>query len=417
MKKWLIGGGAIVVIGVLVLLNLGKEGSKVEVESVKVERRTITKLVTASGYIKAKKQVNVSASAIGKVTKVGVREGDHVNAGDFLLQIDPTDYQSAVEQLEASIGAATANLQMEAANLRKAQYDYERADTLNARNVVSDEELRTAEINLEVMRSRVKSAEEALAQQRSTLNKARHDLDEVRITAEISGVITTLSVEEGENAIMGTLNNPGTSLIVIADLSEIEAEVEVDETEVVLVRVGQKASVTLDAHPGKTFAGVVTEVGNSAVRAQIGLGQSSVDFKVVVSIEDSIPNVRPGLSASAKINVAEQTQVLSIPIQCLTVRQRRDLARASGTADTSKAETSTVDTSQVGAEDVEGVFVVEDGVARYRPVEVGIAGSEHFEVVHGLNEGDAVVSGPFKTINVLKDGDPVKVVSKPSKRE
>ncbi len=417
MRKWLIGGGAIVVIGVLVLLNLGKEGSKVEVESVKVARRTITKLVTASGYIKAKKQVNVSASAIGKVTKVGVREGDHVNAGDFLLQIDPSDYQSVVEQLEASIRAATANLQMEAANLRKAQYDYERAETLNVRNVVSDEELRTAEINLEVMRSRVKSAEEALSQQRSTLNKARHDLDEVRITAEISGVITTLSVEEGENAIMGTLNNPGTSLIVIADLSEIEAEVEVDETEVVLVRVGQKASVTLDAHPGRTFEGVVTEVGNSAVRAQIGLGQSSVDFKVVVSIEDSIPNVRPGLSASAKINVAEQNQVLSIPIQCLTVRQRRDLARASGTPDTSTVETSTVDTSQVGAEDVEGVFVVENGVARYRPVEVGIAGSEHFEVVHGLNEGDAVVSGPFKTINVLKDGDPVKVVSKPSKRE
>jgi HlyD family secretion protein len=429
VKKWLIAVGVIVLIAILVVLNLGKEGSKTEVEVEKVAPRTITKLVTASGYIKAKKQVNVTASAIGKVTKVAVREGDYVQAGDFLMQIDPTDYQTTVNQLEASIGSAAAQLRVEQANLRKAQYDYERAQTLNTQNVVSDDELRTAEINLEVMRARVKSAEETLSQQRATLAGARHDLDEVRITAEISGVVTTLSVEEGENAIMGTLNNLGTALAVIADLSEIEAEVDVDETEVVMVRVGQTATVALDAHPGKSFAGVVTEVGNSAVRSEIGLGQSSVDFKVVIAVNDSIPNVRPGLSASAKIKVAEEAGVLSIPIQCLTVRQKKDLVGEGGKADTS--HTVTADTARAGAtatdaspagetDDVEGVFVVEDGVARYRPVEVGVAGSEHFQIVRGLSEGETVVSGPFKAINGLKDGDPVKVASKsskPSKRE
>jgi HlyD family secretion protein len=417
MKKWLIAGGAVVLIATLVVLNLGKKGSRTEVEVEKVSRRTITKLVTASGYIKAKKQVNVSASAMGKVTKVAVKEGDHVKAGDFLLQIDPTSYQTTVDQLEASIRAAAAQLSMEEANLRKAQADHERAQTLHTRNVVSDEELRTAEINLEVMRARVKSAEEMLSQQRAALAKARHDLDEVRITAEISGVVTTLSVEEGENAIMGTLNNPGTALAVIADLSEIEAEVDVDETEVVLIRVGQMATVSLDAHPGKSFEGVVTEVGNSAVRSQIGLGQSSVDFKVVIAVQDSIPSVRPGLSASAKIKVAEEHGALSIPIQCLTIRQRKDLAKADGAADTSKVAAE--DTSQAGEgeDDVEGAFVVENDIVRYRSVEVGIAGSEHFHVLQGLSEGDAVVAGPFKAINGLKDGDPVKIVTKPSKRE
>jgi HlyD family secretion protein len=413
VKKVLIAAGVIVVIAILVVTNLRKEGSKIEVDVAETGRRTITKLVTASGRIQATRQVNVSASAIGKVTKVAIKEGDHVEAGDFLLQIDPTGYQAAVDQLSASIRAAQAQVQMEEANLRKAKYDYDRAKALYDQNLVSDDELKTAELNLDVMRSRVETARETLSQHRANMGKAVHDLDEVRITADISGVITTLNVEEGQNAIMGTLNNPGTVLLVIADLSEIEAEVEVDETEVVSVRVSQKASIALDAYPDESFDGVVTEVGNSAIRTQVGLGQSSVDFKVVVSIRDSIPNVRPGLSASAKIKVAEVVDALSVPIQCLTIRQRSELSGADAASDSAS---TTSDEFEEGDSDVEGVFVVRDGVARYRPVTVGIAGSDYFQVLDGLEEGDVVISGPFKAINELKDGDPVKTASKPSSR-
>jgi HlyD family secretion protein len=397
VKKALIAGGVLIIVVVLVVLNLRKEGLRVDVEVVDVQLRAISKVVTASGRIQAKRQVEVSASAIGKVVKLAVKEGDYVKAGDFLLQIDPTPYQSAVDELQASIRSADAQVEMEEASLAKAEYDLARAKTLHRQNVVSEDEVRTAQLNYDVAKSRVKTVRETLAQHEANLKKARHDLEQVRITADISGVVTELNVEEGENAIMGTLNNPGTVLLVIADLSEIEAEVEVDETEVVSVRLGQKATVTLDAYPDDSFNGVVAEVGNSAIRTQIGLGQSSVDFKVVISIQDSIPNVRPGLSASAKIQVAEVRGVRAVPIQCLTIRRRTDLP-----------DTFSADTTSTDDVDVEGVFVVDGGTARYRKVDVGIAGSEYFEVLDGLTDGETVVSGPFKAINELKDGDPVK---------
>lgn len=412
MKKGLIAAGVVLVIAVFVVLNLTREGSKIEVRVTEVKKRTITKYVTASGQIKPKRQVNVSASAIGKVTRLAVREGDWVEKGDFLLQIDPTEYQSTVDQLKASIGSASATLEMEKASLKKAEYDLERAVTLRESEVVSEEELRQAQLNVDIYRSKVRAAEEQLAQYEANLTKAMHDLNEVRVTAEIAGVVTALNVEEGENAIMGTLNNPGTVLLTVADLSEIEAEVEVDETEVVLIDVGDEAHISLDAYPDSTFKGLVTEVGNSAVRQQISLGQSSVDFKVVISIIDEIPNVRPGLSASVKIRVAEENDAVSIPIECLTVRRAGELE---GVHEANRGEGDEEGIARDDAvDDIEGVFVVVDGVARYRPVRVGIAGSSYFHVREGLSEGEVVVSGPFKAINDLNDGDPVKVVEERS---
>ncbi|MFQ5511310.1 MAG: efflux RND transporter periplasmic adaptor subunit [Candidatus Krumholzibacteriia bacterium] len=398
MKKGLIIIAVIAVIGLLVVLNLRKEGSRVEVRVTEVTKRDIIKYITASGRIQPTRQVDVSASSIGKVTRLAVKEGDYVEKGDFLLQIDPTEYQSMFDRLEASIRSASATVEMEWANLKKSEYDLERVATLREQEVVSEEELRTARLNVDIARAKHKSAQELLSQHEANLRKAAHDLKQVRITADISGVITALNVEEGENAIMGTLNNPGTVLLTVADLSEIETEVEVDETEVVYVKVGQEAIITLDAYPDSSFAGTVTEVGNSAIRTQVGLGQSSVDFKVVVTLTDRIPNVRPGLSASAKIRVAEAPDALSIPIQCLTVRKRSEF----------EEEDDSVGESGEEDADVEGVFVVESGAAVYRPVIVGIAGSNHFEVTKGLEEGALVVSGPFKAINDLKPGDPVK---------
>jgi HlyD family secretion protein len=418
-KVVLIAVGA-VVLAVLILLNVrSHRGSKREVEVSEVVRRKVEKIITSSGAIQPKRQVNVGASAIGKVTKVAVQEGDYVREGDFLLEIDPTTYRSAYDQAEAGVRGAEAALDLELANQGKAKYDHERALELGKQEFVSEDELRNARLAVETADARVKAARESLLQQRANLSRVKHELAEVYINAEMSGIITALNVEEGESAIMGTMNNPGTVLLTIADLSEMEAEVLVDETEVVFAKAGQRASVTLDAFPDTSFAGVVTEVGNSAIRSQLGLGQESVDFKVVVAIRDSIPTMRPGLTASVDITVAEAESVLTIPIQCLTVRDRSVLegrrgsggkqAEGGGETEANKEEREDADASKDGRKDVEGVFVVEDGKARFRAVEVGITGEKFFQVTSGLEEGARVVSGPFDAITDLRDGDPVKI--------
>lgn len=416
MKKIVLIGAGAVVLAVLILLNVRSErGGKTEVTVIEVKRRDVTKVITASGNIQPRRRVNVSASAMGKITRVAVYEGDYVAKGDFLLEIDPTAYQSAVDQLRAAVRGAQAELELEEVSLTKARYDYDRTLELSRKELVSENELRDAKMAVEIGVAKVKSARQALLRYKADLVKAEHDLDEVRITAEMSGVITALNVQEGETAIIGTMNNPGTVLLTIADLSEMEAEVRVDETEVVFIEPGQRASVTLDAFPDTAFTGLVTEVGNSAIRGQLGMGQESVDFKVVVAILDSIPSIRPGLSASVDVTVAEKEQALAIPIQCLTVRDTDTLARwrkpRGEDADTVGGDKGDGDE----ARDVEGVFVVEDGTARFRRLEVGIAGEKYFEVTSGLEEGEQVVSGPFSAIGDLRDDDRLKIEKRRSK--
>jgi len=421
VKKLVVIVAVVVVVAVLIFFNIrsGKKG-RTEVTVTEVKSRDVTKVITASGNIQPKRRLNVSASAIGKITRLAVNEGDRVDKGDFLLEIDPTPYQSAVDQLAAAVRGAEASLDVEVASLKKARSDYQRNLELRKKEFVSGDELRDAEIAVDIAEARVKSARETLLQYKANLGKAEHELDEIYITAEMSGIITALNVEEGESAIMGTMNNPGTVLLTIADLSEMEAEVRVDETEVVAVEVGQKVTVTLDAFPDTSFAGQVSEVGNSALRGQLGVGQESVDFKVVIAILETIPNIRPGLSASVDITVARSEGVLTIPIQCLTVRDesalergrsrraRREQAEVPDDKDEETAETEK-DELETKHKDVEGVFIVADGTAGFKRIKVGIAGQKYFEVLSGLDEGQTVVSGPFKVIGELRDGDPVKI--------
>ena len=426
-KKVILIGSAVLVLAVMVVANIrSQQGHRTEVQVTKVAPHAVAKVITASGEIQPKKRVNVSAGAIGKVTRLAVKEGDHVNKGDFLLEIDATNYEASVSELEAAVRGAEASVELENAALQKAKDDYDRAQQLSEKGFMSDTELKSAKASIDMAQARAKSANETLQQTRSSLKKAQHELTQMRITAEMSGVITGLNVEEGESAIMGTLNNPGTVLLTISDLSEIEAEVRVDETEVVMVKPGQPAIVRLDARPDTTFKGVVTEVGNSAIRSQAGLGQESVDFKVKVAIKDVIPNVRPGLSASVDITVAEEKSALAVPIQSLTVRDEARLKRerlhgkkpAKGEA-VAETDSAAADTSAVDArpKDIEGVFVVEKDVAHFRPVRVGIAGQSNFVVKSGLSKGEQVVSGPFKVIGELKDGQRVKIKQEKAKEK
>jgi len=424
-RKVILIGAGVVVLAALMLANLkARDGHRTEVQVTPVTTHDVSKIVTASGEIQPRKRVNVSAGAIGKVTKLAVKEGDHVNKGDFLLEIDAVNFEASVNELEAAVRGAQASVDLEKASLQKAQDDFERAQQLSEKGFMSETELKSADATLEMAQARARNADETLAQTKASLTRARHDLRQMRITAEMSGVITGLNVEEGESAIMGTLNNPGTVLLTIADLSEIEAEVRVDETEVVLVKPGQPAVVRLDARPDTTFNGVVTEVGNSAIRSQAGLGQESVDFKVKVAIKDKIPNVRPGLSASVDITVAEEKGVVAVPIQSLTVRDEARLKRerahgkvAPKSGNASTDTTTAKSPTEVKPRDIEGVFVVEKGVAHFRPVRVGIAGQSNVVVTSGLAKGENVVSGPFKTIGDLKDGERVRIKQEKEKEK
>ncbi len=382
-KKVAIAVGLLILIAVIVmnLLRSGQQGVKVRVE--KVTRKDITSIVTGTGEIKPKRNVEISSDISGKIIKIGVREGDFVKKGQFLLQIDPEYYRANYERDKAYLEATKAELLQAEANYRVAKREYERARQLFQQGIISQKELEDAESRfksalsqLKALKFRIKQAEAAVA---SSLDR----LKKTTIVSPIDGIITSLKVEEGEVAVVGTMNNPGTVLMTIADLSEMEAELGVDETEIVKVKEGQKAIVKVDALPDEEFEGVVTEVGNSTLQTTMTSGQQQAkEFKVVVLLKKSDPRLKPGLTATADIIVAKKENVIAVPIAALVVRK-------------------------VDGEEREGVFVYRDGKAEFRPVKKGIMGEMEIEIVEGLKEGEEIIVGPFKVLRTLQDGDPV----------
>jgi len=409
-KRYFLLIGIAVVVVILVLVNLkAREQRALAVQAEEITGRDITMVISASGSIRPKRKVDISASSIGKVTKVAVKEGEYVEKGQFLLQIDPVELESTVARIEAMFEASKANEKQAAAQEAQAKNDYERAKTLLEGGYRTTQEVDAAKTNYDVASARLEAFKQDVAQYRANLESARHNLKEVTINAPMSGIVTRRNAEEGEIAIMGTLNNPGTVLLTIADLSTIETEIEVDETEVTHMKLGDKAKVTLDAFPDTSFTGEVTEIGNSPIVSGASATQQGVDFKVVITILDAIPKVRPGLSADAEITVAKAKGVPAIPIQSLTARRKRDLKGYKAAADTTNADTTK---SVAGETEVEGVFVVKEGRALFRLVKVGISSQKYFEVVSGLKPGEKVVSGNFKAIRELKDGQRVKITEK-----
>ncbi len=422
-KKHFVFIGIAVLVAVLVVVNLRARRERAfPVQAEAVAARDLTMVISASGSIRPKRQVDISASTIGKVTRVAVREGETVEEGQFLIQIDPVELESTVARLAAMLEASRANEKQAAAQEAQAKIEHERTKTLLAGGYRTKEEADAARTNYNVAVSRLESLKHEIAQVRANLEAARHSLKEVTITSPMSGIVTRRNVEEGEIAIMGTLNNPGTVLLTIADLSTIEAEVEVDETEVTNISLGDRGKITLDAFPDTSFSATVTEIGNSPIISGASAAQQGVDFKVILTIESSVPSVRPGLSADAEISVAEAKGVPAIPIQSLTARRSRDLETRSEPADTAKADTAAAEAEGGGgtaADDpdteIEGVFVVKDGRAEFRPVTVGISSQKHFEVTAGLEPGEMVVTGNFKAIRELRDGQRVKITGKTEK--
>ena len=419
MKKgWLIGGGAVLLIA-LVGVNLGRTRERgTPVEMAKVGRQDLTAVVTASGTIDAKEAVNISATVLGKITRLDVAEGDTVTQGQFMLEIDPTEYASTVRSYEAAVRTSQADLRLSEAQADKATLDLERARALFQQGLHSQEQLTIAETAERVQRATVEASRSRLNQQVAGLDQSRHNLSRCTITAPMAGLVTRLNVKEGESAIMGTINNPGTVLAVISDLGLLEARVQVDETEVVKVAVGQLAKIEIDAFPDTSFVGHVSEIGNSPILTGGGTGQQAVDFEVKIALDNRVPDVRPGLTAKAEITTAERKQVVAAPMGAVTARKwppdpkltRGGRRGAKSTPAPAPADTSAkAGKGKEKEKEKEGVFVVENGVASFRPVKLGIAGDDAFEVIEGLTGGEMLVTGPFRRLRDLQHGDKVKV--------
>jgi HlyD family secretion protein len=421
---------------VLVKRSLAQKET-VEVETHAIVKKDLASIIQASGKIRPKTMVDVSAAVSGKVMEVAVKEGDEVKKGQLLLRIDPKPYQTQVEQLEASIASAKAMADQIQANLHQSKQDKDRMESLYEQQLVSLNDVQKARTAVDVDEARTRGAEKELLRLGANLSEAQHELTKVDVHSDIDGTVVALNIEAGENAFVGAFNNPATVLLSVADLRVIEAEVEVDETEAVRAAPGQPAELEVDAHPGWVFHGKVSEVGHSPLRLQTGGEREGTAFKVKISVLDTIREVRPGLTCSAKIRTDERTGALAVPIQALTLRKPDGAAPAKDSAPATANSGTIADDGLAAAASpsgtatpissgpvkkidekgkVEGVFVVRDGVATFQRVTVGITGEKDFEVLTGLAAGDVIVTGPFKALRTLKSGDHVKPAKKKEKK-
>jgi len=421
-KRKIAIAGVLVVAATLISLYFyfaQSDAPLVQVET--IELRDLVATVSASGKIQPKRLVNISADTMGRVTELAVEEGQGVKVGQFLLAIDPEAAESAVQRGEAGLGAArealnTAGVEVETAraNLELVLLNQERTQELYKDALVSKEALDRAESEVKVRRSQlaareteVRTQEQRLEQEIANVRSARHGLSKVTIVSPMAGVITRLTIEEGETVLVGTMNNPGTVLMTVADLSVIQAELEVDETDVVDVRLGQPAVVSIDAFPDQQFRGRLTKIGSSATQPGANGASGSGDrqatsFEAEVTLEVEVPGVRPGFSCTADITTATRDQAIAVPIQALTVREAELGAEGHIVRDGNEGE---------DREELEGVFVCRDAEAVFTPVEVGIAGERYFEVLSGLEAGDQVITGPYASVRELQDGDSVQLES------
>jgi len=429
----------------------------VPVQTAPVVRQDLTSVVTASGEVKPLTYTNVLGEGIGKITEIAVKEGDHVKKGSVLLRLesvqpaaDVNAQRASIESAEAGIKSAAANdvsaqadIKSRAADMEHAKLDWDRGQQLFEKGLIPKQDydtdkatydsavaaLASAQARAEQARAQLAQAHSGLSQNNAMLNRLSDVLRKTTYTAPIDGVVTYIAVRVGENVVPGIQNATGSYLMTISDMSVVTSEVMVDETDIVAVRLGQEAEVTIDALPGRFFKGTVTEVGTQAVLRSSGLAstqsttgnQEAKDFKVVVTLRNPPTTLRPGLSSTAKITTEQKKSVLTIPIQALAVRTQKDLDEA---AKESGHESVTLAANRPGPDsnsgtasssftsknpEIQGVFVIRNRKAEFVPVATGIIGVTEIEVLSGLQEGDQIVTGSYKTLRTLKPDARVKV--------
>ena len=405
-NKLLVGAGATVLIVGLVVISAGARRDRgVEVRFEQAGRRDLVAAVTASGKIQPKKKVDISADITGRITRIAVREGDLVTKGQFLLQIDPTIYQANLQQAEATYASSQAAAVQAKANRDQAQRALGRTKELRTQNpnLISQEQLEQAQTAFDIAEANLTAAQHQVDQARAAVRSASDNLRKTTLLAPMNGRVTRLPVEEGEVAVPGTFSKDVGLLLTVSDLSVIQAKVKVDETDVVRIHLGDSVDVSIDAFPDTSFTGRVTKLSNSSIltAASSATGQNdrAVDYEVEVTLNHPPADVRPDLSATARIITDTRKQALSIPIIALTVRENKPVSTENRPLDTAATRKK---------KEAEGVFVVDKGSATFRPIKVGIAGDEYFEVLDGLKQGETIVAGPYQAIRDLKDGTRVR---------
>ncbi len=440
--------GIIILLGAIVGFTVNQsQKNVVTVQTGKVAKQDISSQVTASGQIKPKTLVNVGANAMGRIVRLFVKEGDKVKKGQVLAQLENVQSAADVEMTratlsssqtdavaaEAALNTAQAQLKSSTADLSRAKLDYERAEGLYKDQLISKADYDTKKAAYEVAdavhaqdvarvaqnKAQVDSAHGRVAQSRAQLVRMNDVLSKTTYTAPFDGTVTNLPVHEGETVVMGIQNSPGSTLMTVADMGVITAEVQVDETDIVNVKLDQPAEVTIDALPNQTFKGKVTEIGDNAIIRSTGVStsqstggtQEAKDFKVVVTLLDPPANLRPGLSATAKITTGTAHDAVAIPIQALTVRDKNDLEadakKKSKPADKNAPAAAT--SAKKENTDVQGVFVVKDNKVEFHPVETGLTGATEIEIKKGLNDGDTIVTGSYKVLKTIRNGTGVKI--------
>lgn len=421
-KKLYIIGGIVLVVAILAVVNLTRSSEKsTKVKTAKAKSGKIVSLVSATGKVQPRTEVKISANVSGEIVAMPVVEGQRVAKGDLLVQIDARTYEAQMRSSEAGYEAAKANLAYEQASALEAEQTYTRVKTLFEKGLASQQEYDAAIARHNTSKASFESTQARLKQAKAAVDQARESLGYTKIVAPIDGYVTNLPTEIGE-IVMGSLNYQASVIMVISDLSIIEVEVEVDETDIANVELGQPVKIELDAFPDTTFAGQVSQIGNTAQMTGLGTQDQVTNFLVTILVVDTVPNIKPGMTASCDVTTDERDAVVNIPIGAVVLRDEELLKKnknekatdegSSGatTLAASEAADSLSDTTTSGAKKkpLEGVFLDRNGRAAFVQVVTGIADQQNIEVVSGIQPGDVVIVGPFRTLRELEDGDKIE---------
>ncbi len=418
----------LVVVAALTAVGLGLRARRVPptvVQTEEVQRGEVVESVSATGRVQPQSEVKISANVSGRVVRLGVAESDSVAPGDLLLEIDPTRYQALVLEVEAGLRSARAEERLAAANLAQAEREHQRIMRMHGEGLTSAGDLENAETTFQVAAARLDAARESVHRAEALLAQAADDRAKTTILAPIAGVVTQLNVEVGE-MVLGTAQNVGTTIMALADLDRMEVLADVDESEVVKVTLGDSATVEVDALSDRVFRGIVSEIANSGTTRGRGTAEEATHFEVKVAVVGDVQALRPGMSASVDVLTDRRTAVLSVPIQCVTLRakpapeaedepaaRRRPGEVAEAEAGPPQPEPPAAGAGGLGLAGNlrEVIYVVRDGIALELPVTTGISSPTHIEILAGeLNEGDEVVSGSYRVLSrELEDGAAVKV--------
>jgi HlyD family secretion protein len=406
--KWAVGAGVAVVLAVVVAASIRARNKKIEkVTTARADREELVATVSCNGRVQARTKVDISSQVMGQIVTLAVREGDVVRKGDLLLQIDKAQYDANAQAQQAALDALFAQREADRFARAQAERDWERVKKNFEAHIESEQNLQKARLALDSARANEKADDRRIEQAKAQLLANKDSLKKTTLVAPIDGVVTARPVEQGENAIIGTMNNPGTVLLTISDMSVVDAEMEVDETDIPQVKVGQKAKLTFDAYPERKFDGTVTEIGGSPItKSALGTDSSAVSFKVKIQVLSPPKDIRPGFSVAGLIETDRRPNALAIPIPALVVADESTLRRGAGGKKPAATPPSVPDQKK----EVEGVFVVKkDGTVDFRKVRTGITAELKVEILEGVAEGDEVVTGPFRALRSLKIGDRVKV--------